>query len=281
MSEFISEFIFNKINVGATAPFDIVHVTDSHLTLADDRDDKRKIELSINRKRGFQNAEKYLIEAGEYAQKNGSVLCHTGDMIDFVSCANLDFAREYCEKYDPFFIAGNHEFSLYVGEAKEDAAYREKSLSLVQSAFKSDIRFCSRVVNGVDLVGIDDGYYNFEESQYEALKNEVKKGLPIILFIHNPIFEPELFKHAKSNGEVGIAYLTGAPAELIKDYPKDRFEQQKPDELTLEVCDYIRNCEAIKAVVAGHLHYDFESSFEGGKMQFVTGIGTLRKISVI
>ena len=41
-------------------------------------------------------------------------------------------AKEFMESNDYFFAAGNHEFSLYLGEAVEDADYRNQSLAKVQ-----------------------------------------------------------------------------------------------------------------------------------------------------
>ena len=61
--------------------------------------------------------------------------------------------------------AGNHEYSLYVGEAWEDAAYRNQSLATVQEAFINNIRMAARVIGGVNFVALDDGYYLFEEEQ--------------------------------------------------------------------------------------------------------------------
>ncbi|MBQ2706718.1 MAG: metallophosphoesterase, partial [Clostridia bacterium] len=91
---------------------------------------------------------------------------------------------KFCDENDVFFAAGNHEFSLYVGEAWEDADYRNQSLAKVQAAFGNDIRFSSRIIGGVNLVAIDDGYSRFDEEHLDLLKAEVAKGLPIVLLMH-------------------------------------------------------------------------------------------------
>ena len=51
--------------------------------------------------------------------------------VDVVEQLAIDRAKEFCETVDVFMAAGNHEFSLYVGEAWEDEAYRNQSLALV------------------------------------------------------------------------------------------------------------------------------------------------------
>lgn len=107
-----------SVKIGIPAPFKLLHISDTHLAFADERDNKRKRELAEKRFRFFQNAEAFLAEAERYARENALTIAHTGDLIDFVSEANLDRARRFTAENDVFFAAGNHEFSLYVGEAE-------------------------------------------------------------------------------------------------------------------------------------------------------------------
>ena len=270
--------ITTSIDAGAVKPFRLLHISDTHLTLADERDNERKLKLAADRSRYFPKAEELLAEAERLSQSEGITIVHTGDLIDFVSEANLDRARSFTGKNDVFFAAGNHEFSLYVGEAFEDEAYRNQSLAHVQKSFPDDLRFCVRVINGVKLIGIDDGYYRFDEPQLEALRREADEGLPILLFLHNPLHEPELYKLAMTKGP--CAYLTSTPEELMTGYDEYRYRQQKADEITLEATDFIKTCPLIKAIFAGHLHYDYEGRLTERLPQYVTGIGTNRIIEV-
>lgn len=263
---------------GAEKPFTLLHISDTHLTLADERNDKRKIDLADGRSSCFTSALSDLREAEEYARKNHLTIVHTGDLIDFVSEANLDAAKKFTSGNDVFFSAGNHEFSLYVGEAFEDEAYRNQSLAHVQESFTNDIRFASRVINGVKLIAIDDSYYRFDRPQLEKLKKETEDNLPIILLMHNPVYEPELFRTARPKGD--SAYLTSTPDELMSDYSEYRFKQQQADDITIETTEFIKSCPLIKAVFAGHLHYDYEGKLTESIPQYVTGIGTMRLIDI-
>lgn len=270
--------IRTSINLGTTVPFKLLNISDTHLTLADGRDNERKKSLAADRFNSFQNVEFYLSDAEKYANDNKITIVHTGDLIDFVSEANLDRAKKFTAENDVFFAAGNHEFSLYVGEAFEDAEYRNQSLAQVQKAFTNDIRFSSRKVNGVNLVAIDNSYYRFEPAQLEMLKTEISFGLPIILFIHNPLYEPELYKVAI--GRADSAYLTSAPEALMKSYNEYRYRQQKADEITHKTTEFIESEPLFRAVFAGHLHYDYDGVLPGGLRQYVTGIGTGRIIEI-
>ena len=269
------------IKIGVEKPFSLVHISDTHFTLADERNDERKIRLSKEREKVFiPYPEDKLREAEEYARENGLKIVHTGDFIDFVSAANLDRAKRFIDQNDVLFIAGNHEFSLYVGEAFEDEAYRNQSLDYVQQYFKEDIRFNARQLGGVNFVGIDNGYYRFDRGQLAALKEQVALGIPIILFMHNPLFEKNLFEFEMVKTKGLCANIVGTPEDfLIRNFEK-RQPVLKPDEPTAEMYDYIKSQPLIKAVITGHLHYDFESMVTDTLPQYVTGIDTIRRINI-
>lgn len=269
------------IHIGVESPFSLIHISDTHFVLADERNDLRKIKLSKEREKVFiPYPEKKLTQAEEYAKKNNLKIIHTGDLIDFVSQANLERAKRFIDENDVLFIAGNHEFSLYVGEAFEDEAYRNQSLAYVQKFFKEDIRFNARQIGGVNFVGIDNGYYRFDFEQLKALKEQVKLGLPIILFIHNPLFEKSLFEREFANNNLRIASVVAAPEDYLRLNNEKRQLVLKPDEATVEMFEYIKGEPLIKAVLSGHLHYDFESNVTERLPQYVTGINTIRKINI-
>lgn len=277
-----------ELNVGATKPFTIVHITDTHLTLVDERDDERKNVLAQERLSSFPHAEAVLIEAGEIANRLNAPIIHTGDLIDFVSIANLERVKKFTDEHDCFMTAGNHEYSLYVGEAKEDAAYRAQSADKVQNSFKNDIRCSSRVINGVNFVSLDNGYYCFEKEQLLFLKKEAEKGLPIILLLHVPIYEPKLFDVLMYHrGKVNLdkmtppcAYLMGVPEDLLEEYAEERKVQQMADELTSKAVDYIKTEPLIKAVITGHVHCNYEGELIKNVPQLMTSCTDIRIILV-
>lgn len=268
----------NHIRIGIEKPFTVLHASDTHISFADDRDDERKLRLSEDRTRRFGDAWGNLQYIKEKALSENRTVIYTGDLLDFVSELNIEKAKEFTDSVDVFMAAGNHEFSLYLGEAKEDADYRNKSLPKVQSAFRNNIRFSSREINGVLFIALDNSYYLIDEEQFTFLKNECEKGLPVILCMHTPLYTREIFDYSREYTPVP-AYLMSVPEELMMDYPADRFEQQKQDALTAEVYDYIVSCDAIKALLTGHIHKDY-AGLINGKIQIASDIATLREIYI-
>ena len=274
------KIIENVIEIGLSKPFEVLHASDTHLALADDRDDQRKLDLAKQRYQYFDYALGNVKFMSDYAKEHNLTIVHTGDLIDFVSELNLDVARDFTSNNDVFFAAGNHEFSLYVGEAFEDEAYRNISLKKVQSAFTNDIRFSVREIGGVNFVAIDNSYYFFEKSQLDGLKEVAKQGKPMVLLMHNPIYTKDFFEY-KIKNHPDAAFLNGVPNELMTGYAKDRYVQQKGDAVTFATCDYIKSEPLIKAILCGHLHEDYVDTIHDGLKQYVTHITSLRRIKFI
>lgn len=263
------------VSIGAEKPFSVYHISDDHFCLADERDNKRKNDLAINRAEGFtgglpekqkQTAEEMLAEV----RKGGFPLIHTGDLIDFVSYANLDYAKEYFKDINAVVCAGNHEFSLYVGEAWEDEKYKNQSLSAVSAAFPEGIEFGTSMINGVKFITLDDGYYYVTPKQFEMLEKELSDDIPAVLVIHNPIYSEDLYSQVtKGKAPDEPPYLIGVPEELLTGLSEHRFKQQKPDEVTLEFVRLCNDSPNLKAVLAGHMHKHFVSRLDSGIPQFV------------
>lgn len=270
------------IDIGATKPFDVMHISDTHITLSDDRDDERKAWLAARRERYMGFGEHYLEEAIRHANDHGMYMMHTGDMYDFVSEANLDMTARYMLMADWFVCAGNHEYSKYVGEAKEDEAYKASSRESVQSAFPNDLTFASRVINGVNFVAVDDVYYNFTEDQRLRMEKEMEKGLPVVMLCHVPVYTPEFCKSELEAMNGNCAYLTGVPLEITETYDPDktypqgqewryRKVQQRADKPTLDFLAWLKGQTLLKAILAGHMHRFFEERFSPTAIQYTVG----------
>ena len=259
------------VKVGAAKPFKVLHVSDTHFTFCDARDDARKQKLAASRIKGMRRGEHYLDEAFRLAADEGAVLMHTGDLIDFTSKANYDAVVEHFAGRDSFVCAGNHEFVPYFWETdKEDAAYKAKSYAATQANFPNDLTFAARVVNGVNFVAIDDVFYYTTERQAELFEREVAKGLPIVLLCHVPLYSPELFKVAFKKWRTA-AYLCGVPDGMMSRYRKRQVEQQRADKTTMDFVSRLRSEPLLKAILCGHIHTTAFDRFSPTACSYVAG----------
>lgn len=266
------------IKIGAKRPFKVMHVSDTHIVRAEQADGDAKIRLAAARYSQMGYGEHYLCEAIAKARADGAMLVHTGDMIDFVSKANLNFAGLAFGTDDWFVSAGNHEYSRFVGEAREDAEYKAGSYANVSSHYPNDLTFASRVVNGVNFVAADDVYYNFTEEQLRLMKQEVAKGLPIVFMCHVPLYVPKHYAHQMQRTGGVCAYETGVPDELVKTWKggavdpsnwHDRRVQQRTDAATAEFIAYLKSQPLVKALLCGHCHEFWTERFSPSAMMYV------------
>lgn len=260
-----------NIHAGASKPFKAFHISDSHLCLADSRDNDRKQKLAKSRRVHFSNGERCLDASLAHADKNDEILLYTGDLIDFVSAENLDAIHKKLGSGNTYGSAGNHEFSQYVGEAREDDAYKAQSFARVQKAYPNDLTFCSRIMNGINFVAFDDVYYNMTAGQLDRFKEEVAKGLPIIALCHCPLYTPELFDTAMNKPGAKCSYLVGVPESRTKNYEPHRYIQQRTDRQTFDFIEWLKGQSLLKGIFCGHLHYNWSGEFSQTAKQYVVG----------
>ena len=272
-----------EIEAGAENPFSVLHISDSHLVYADERDGERKVKLAARRYKKMKDSESVINVHRQYAIENNLPIVHSGDMMDFVSEANIEAAKRVFSQGEWIVATGNHEFSLYVGEAKEDDAYRAQSYDKVQAVYPNDLTFYSKVINGVNFVALDNGYYKVSKEQFAKMKNEVKKGLPIILVCHNPLYTPELCELIQKGNKTQPSGTVGAPLEVTEQYYhkerpageewRNRNVQQRADKTTLKFCKWLKKQEELKGILCGHVHINSETQFSPTAKQYSVRAG--------
>ena len=263
----------NIIEIGLEKPVKVLHVTDSHVPLCDERDGEPMQSIAARRASMLDEILENLNEQIAYAEENCDLLVHTGDLFDFITESNIEFAREILKNEKILYIAGNHEYCTG-RRTHEDNVYRMNSYQIHGLArLGVNMFFTSRVVGGVNFVGIDDAFHTVEAWQLKRLRMEVEKGLPVILFMHAPLFEQKLFERSVEYWQDGSAYLMGCDEEHLMTYPEYLAVSQRPNEATEQFVEYVNREKRIKAVLAGHVHFNFESALPGGTMQYVTGRG--------
>ena len=274
------EIVKSTVKIGIEKAFTFLHMTDTHLTATNGDDSPERRAFAKGRREAyFKASEEDLEFAQKYCEKTGYTLVHTGDLVDFITPANLNKAKTFAENTGMLFIAGNHEIHTCPNNVfcEEDFTIdlqnKQKNLASTNEFFQNDIDFFCKEINGVFLVGINNYDYQISCENFAKLKETASRGKPIIVFMHIPLYEEALY--AKMCGA-----LLSIPDNLMDSQREFiKFEQQA-DEITKEAAEFIRNCPEIKCTVCGHLHFDFESPDDSNIKQYVTGIGSLREITV-
>lgn len=270
------------IAVGTSEPFRALHISDSHLCLVNDSDNERKHALAGTRSRLFPDSEVELKAALDYFRNNDDLLIHTGDFYDFVSEANINAARDVFHNVDAVFASGNHDFSQYVGEAAENDEYKSQSISKLEAAVGCRVSFSSRIVNGVNFISLDNSYYRFTGEQFDFVRQEFSRKLPVVILCHVPLYTPIALERELVRTKGRCGYMAGVPSSITSTYEtvagrpenerwKDRSVQQRADKTTLKMVGWLKRQSCLRAVLCGHMHYYFAEQFSPSAMQYIVG----------
>jgi len=259
------------VKAGATKPFSVLHISDTHLTAAYDDEGAKKLKLREARTRTFGGRqEEALRDSLAWAKDNVDCVVHTGDLVDWQSRANFDLVKKYFGR-GIVGSMGNHEFSpdMWLSEPKENQteAFKEPSRAALSAAYPFDISFASQVVNGVNFVTLDDVYGTVTQEQVARFRAEAAKGLPIVLCMHVPF-------HSDATWMVAQKFWKGAGKRFSSASvppPSGDYERQQTDTTTRDFIAYLKGEPLLKAILAGHEHIDMQDRFSPTAMEYVVG----------
>ncbi len=277
------------VEIGLKEPVRLYHVTDAHICKAYENEGEELNWLAYNRwKNCFDHdltgePERVFERIVAYGKEKRCLFAFTGDIYDFISQANLDYFADLVKDIDYIYAAGNHDFCHFPGRDKEDYPYKLEYLHVLAPYVKDNLLFSSRVVGGVNLITLDNSYNQVTDGQTDALMAEAAKGLPMILFVHNPFYEKGYVEQTLAKGK-DCAYVVAPPEEVLARYNPGRAASERATPATQRAYDYITSEPLIKAVFAGHTHENYQAPLPGGAVQYITGCaidGHAREITVM
>lgn len=244
------------LEIGLDKPIRFLHITDAHIDV-------------IKAEGKYENTD-YYEAAMKYAEENNlSIIC-TGDNFKGISEDNMEYAAANLPSGNNIILPGNHDFCKCPDNfGLSDSTYMEEYSKIWAPYYSRNIYFDSVIIGGINFVIIQNVYYSITYKQIELLKKEVSKGYPIILCMHIPLFTTEKADEMLATW-AGCAYMIAPPEKYYKKYCERHREEQIPVQETLDAVEYIENEPAIKAVIAGHIHEDFDGYADCGKRQITT-----------
>lgn len=278
-------FSINKNQVSiytqaSVAPTRIFHITDTHLSIDDERGTKYQ-EFS-NRMAGayksnvhFQTGKKYSTQESfeqtlELAVKQkADFLALTGDIFSFPSEAGVEWAlQKLNETGIPFaYVAGNHDWH-YEGMQGSSQQLREtwteKHLKPMYQG--NNPLHASYDFNGIRFVCIDNSTYEILPEQLRFFKEQVKSGIPLILLMHTPLYMP-----GRSMG-YGCAN-PGWSEKSDKNFEIERREKWKKGGHTKTTYNFhneVFKASNLLTILAGHTHNP-AIDVKNGIIQMVSG----------
>jgi len=256
----MQKVIHTVLNAGAEKPFRILHITDVHLTFTDEHDSPEHVTLERRRWGVFRregnvpplSPEEYFEEAKTLAKAWDALPVITGDVMDIQTHGNIAAFRRLLEGMDCMFIPGGHEHQKRCHRTLEEPeAYWVGARQRLKEAFPEfDMDFSCRTVNGVNLICADNSLDYYNEETLRRYKEERAKGLPTILFSHDPM-------------RTALLNKTEAWSEFITLTPED-FRRSK------EMIDLIHEDPNLVAYFTGHSHKEIETPLRSGAVCYET-----------
>ncbi len=263
---------YATVHAGATSPFSILHISDTHLTEAYPHESETKQTLRRLQTQVFGGTQEEALRCSlAWAKENVDYVVHTGDLIDYQSEANFDLVKKY---FGSEFICavGNHEFSPdhWLSQPPEEATeeFKDRTRNLIEKVYPIDTHFQSQVVNGVNFITLDNVYSTVTPQQVGAFKKEIKKGLPIVLCMHVPFFSDEMWRVTRRRWDVrqDKKYRDAAIPPIEGEYKK-----QLDDRTTRNFIAMLRKEPLLKAILCGHVHINYQEPFSTTATQYMVG----------
>lgn len=262
-----------KLSVGLEHPVKILHITDIHLTYANGMDTPEHHELMKKRTDTFRREgelapfgpKEYFEQAIALAKEENALLVCTGDAIDIHTHGNLEVMKEIIRGEDLMFSPGGHEHQRICRRTMEEPyPYWETVRPQLESEFPEfNLYFESRDLGGINVITADNSLDYFPKKTVEAFKRELEKGLPVIVFFHDPIWDGLLNQKEPYHPNIRLT---------AEDY-----------RCSHEMIDLLLTHPLVVTTVGGHGHRDAERMI-GDKMHYMTaGLfkGQARMIEIV
>jgi len=248
---------------GIKNKYEYLHISDAHLCLVGEDSPEVTLAYAAERNKLWTHEGVTPLEAFEDAfdticRTPADGLFITGDLLEFISAANLRYIGEKLAEAgkDVIYVCGNHEISGdNPGMTGEGLA--KPYIDNYTELMGGNVSFMSKEFDDLILVGLDDSTKCISEEQLDKLRGLSKKGKPIVLVMHIPILPHDTARE-------GFEFWN---KESFAKYFALGIESD-PD-TTRRFREFVISEDSnVAAVIAGHIHFSFNGEFAPGRMQY-------------
>jgi predicted MPP superfamily phosphohydrolase len=258
----------NKISIytkASVTPTRIFHITDTHLSIDDERGVKykefsKRMAGAYSSNRHFQTGEtastqeNFVRTLALAKEQKADFLALTGDIFSFPSEAAVEWAlKELTNAGIPFaYVAGNHDWHYEGMEGSSEQlrkTWTEKRLKPMYQGHNP--LFAAYDFNGIRFVTIDNSTYEILPEQLDFFKEQERSDTPMILLMHIPLYFP-----GRSMG-----FGCGNPdwgEKSDRNFEIERREKWRKGGHTKTTMDFhsdVFNTSNLLGVLAGHTHH--------------------------
>ena len=257
----------------------ILHLSDSHLTEADERDPEavphaEEIGARFNdRTPEGQTAREVFEQTIAYAREQGiDAAVLTGDMIHFPAWAGIERVESGVKDLGvpALFTSGNHDWHFPYLEWSD--ATRQSHYPRLERLAGENPACHSIEIGGVRLVTLDNSTYQVSSEQVAFLRSELDKGQPCLLFIHIPIWTEALLPGVLDQWKAPIMMCA---SDGWTEETRSRWRVPGNDPSTVELYELLTQGESLNlaGIFCGHVHFGHAGLYREGRWQYVAQPG--------
>jgi len=257
----------NSVRIFTTAeikPTRIFHITDTHLALVDGREEpfkkySERMGKAYKINKQFETGdditcrESFEQSLQRAKEQNADFLALTGDIFSFPSEAAIEWVVQKLKETEiPFgYIAGNHDWHYEGMEGSSNQLRETWTKERLKPMYQgNNPLFASYDINGVRMVFIDNSTYEIQPEQFEFFKQQTNSGIPVILYIHIPLYMPgRSLGYGCANPQWGEESDKGFEVER-----REKWRKGGHTSTTFSFYDEVFKAQNLLAIFAGHTH---------------------------
>ena len=257
---------------GLAEPFRLLHVTDSHIGLIDDRDKEHYDGCLDWSKRSAGAEDVFASMIDGVANLGVDLVAHTGDLVNYPARAAIENAAASLAKVPVplLYTSGNHDWR-FRGVA-DHPGLREECWELLKPFYTPQSPEPSHGLydfGGVQFLLVDDSTYQVTEEQLAFVNDTLVTGRPTVLLTHIPLSIATLRDRTIQRWKASI--LVGDPD--LPDEVRTGWDVGYNTATTLEFVRVLVRAENLLAVLCGHLHFSHADAVGARSVQYVTANG--------
>ena len=247
----------------------MLHVTDSHIALIDDRDAEH-IEACTGACERFESREQIFDQLMEEAEESSlDLVALTGDIVHFPSQAGVESVVKSIDKVGvpALYTSGNHDWHYPGVEGRGEL--REAWWGALALLHHGQAAYARHEIGSIQFLLVDDSIYQVNEEQTAFVDTHLANGMPTVLLTHIPLSLPTLREPTleRFDAPILIADPEWGPES------RDRWGTGEDLSPTLEFARTLVRAENLVAVFCGHIHFAHADSINLNAVQYVGAPG--------
>jgi UDP-2,3-diacylglucosamine pyrophosphatase LpxH len=262
---------------GGCTPIKVLHVSDSHVSVPGDDDEKFSpfCKRMHNAYTQYDRLGAFLAAMDLAREEAVDLIALTGDQVNYPGSRAVDRLVDALKSTGrPWvFTAGNHDWH-YEGMPGSSVSLRERWRAELAPLYAGLDTHCASVTCGdVRFVMVDNSNFQVDARQLAFFRTEVQSGVPITLLVHIPLTNPTLRAFREGRPVCGDPEWGEATDTNWETERRERWPATGNLASTEAFVSEVRSAPDLVAVMCGHIHTSRIDAFENRANQYVVEPG--------